>query len=65
VKDNISNVTINAYIDGQWIISPFKILNHTLLIPKKEFKTGQKELKIIAIDESGNKSNYTQLLEQE
>ena len=65
VKDNISNVTINAYIDGQWIISPFKILNHTLLIPKKEFRAGQKELKIIAIDEIGNKSNYTQLLEQE
>lgn len=64
VKDNISDVTINAYIDGQWVISPFKILNHTLLIPKKQFGLGQKELSIIAIDEKGNRSNFFQLLGQ-
>ncbi len=62
VKDNISDVSIDTYIDGQWIISPFKILDHTLVVPKKAFISGQRELTIIATDEKGNKSSYSQLL---
>ena len=58
IKDDISDVTINAYIDGEWVISPFKILTHNLTIPKKNVGLGKKELTIIATDEKGNESNF-------
>ena len=64
IKDDISDVTVNAYIDDQWIIAPFKILDHTLLIPMKTVSPDQKVLIIIATDEKGNKSKYSQLLIQ-
>ena len=62
IKDDISDVSINAFIDGKWIIAPFKILNHTLTIPKKYFSSGEKSLSIIAVDQIGNRSEHLQVL---
>lgn len=62
VKDDISDISINAYIDGQWIITPFKVLDHTLTIPRQYLNSGQKSLSIIAKDQIGNQSEYLQVL---
>ncbi len=62
VKDDISDVTINAYLDDKWIISPYKILDHTLLIPRNIIGSDHQRLTIITTDVKGNKSEYSLLL---
>lgn len=58
VKDNVSDVSINAFVDGKWIITPFKVLNHTLTIPREYFTSRPTTLSILAIDQIGNQSEF-------
>lgn len=62
VKDDISDVSINAFVDGKWIISPFKILDQSLLIPYQYIDSNQTELSIKVTDERGNSSEYIKRL---
>lgn len=63
VKDDLSDVTVNAFIDNNWIIAPFKVLDHTLRIYRNDINVGSKNLKIFAEDANGNTREYIENLE--
>jgi hypothetical protein len=65
IKDNyatrgeyVQNIKYKVWIDGEFVVSPFRMLNHTLTIPLDHVGKGEHVLKIRAFDHSGNESNF-------
>jgi len=58
VRDELSDVVVNAYVDNQWVIAPYKILDHTLRIYTRDLAKGSQHLKIIATDAQQNRQEY-------
>lgn len=70
VKDDLDHAgqakecKIDCYIDGQWAISPYKVLDNILTIPMNSVAIGKHNLMIVAIDDRGNKAESTFLFEK-
>lgn len=50
----VADISYKVWIDGQFTISPFRELNHTLVVPIQDLSAGTHQLKIEVTDHSGN-----------
>jgi murein DD-endopeptidase MepM/ murein hydrolase activator NlpD len=65
IKDNygtrgedVQGIKYKVWIDGSFVVSPYKLINHTLTIPLDHVGSGEHVLKIIATDHSGNEGVF-------
>jgi hypothetical protein len=56
--DDVDEISYKVWIDGMFVVSPFRQLNSTLTIPIEDVGPGEHTLKIEARDHSGNYSYF-------
>lgn len=66
VKDDIKSanedLVINVYINGNWVISPFKVLDYTLEIDTSSLLSGSHDILIVVEDPAGNKTEFKDVI---
>jgi Peptidase family M23 len=62
--DDVDEVAYKVWIDGVFVVSPFRQLNSTLTIPISEVGSGEHTLKIEARDHSGNISYFDSVFQR-
>lgn len=65
IKDNyatrgedVEEIEYKVWIDGAYVVSPFRLLNQTLTVPLDNVGQGEHVIKITAVDHSGNESIF-------
>lgn len=57
-KGNARDVAIDVWIDGEWQISPYKIMTRRLDVPTSHLVPGEHEIVVVARDDRGNDQEW-------
>jgi len=64
VEDELSDITVNTYVDNRWVITPYKVLDKTLKVYKRDLSSEDELLKIVVMDANKNRLIYTEDLRE-
>lgn len=54
-----ADVKIDVYINGEWQITPYKIMTRVLTVPTMQLDTGKHQIEIVATDDRANQTVYS------
>jgi hypothetical protein len=62
-KGSAAEVKINVYIDGEWQITPYKVMTRQLRVPLDHLPAGTHQVMIQVTDDRGNESIWERAIE--